>query len=574
MFLLRLTLTLLSILVAPLRLLQRAKRVPEGSWLTLTLDGPLVDVFTPSPLAFLRRTRTTALHDVAEMAKLAAADANVKGLLVVVKSLECGLATTSSLRRVLGRLRAAGKEVVVYFPGGLGTKDALVAAAATRVFVAPRTSVAPVGFARSMPYFKSALDKVGVEADVFARGEFKSAAEPFVRDGMSDENRAQIDALFDAMFAEVVRAVAERVGCDVDAARAIVDAAPYTPAEALQKRLVDGAVYEDEVWTTLVARPGDRPPPMTDALGYLARAKAPLVRPLFPAPCIGVVPVHGAIAHTSGMLSPSATDEKVVRTLRAARANPRIRGVLLHVDSPGGSALASDRIHREVALLAREKPVVCVMANVAASGGYYVAAPTGAIWAEELTVTGSIGVVAARMYAKKLYERLGVSMEVVRRGAHAGVLDPTSPLTPDERVVVEHELDAVYDAFLDVVAEGRKMPKEKVDEVARGRVWIGKDARTRGLVDALGGFAEALDDVRARVGDTAGTLEPQVVVAPRIPGQRPAIPVPTAELPAPASAALEILTGAIGPELETAALAVGGERVLTLSPIAARLARG
>ena len=166
MFLLRLTLTLLSILVAPLRLLQRAKRVPEGSWLTLTIDGPLVDVFTPSPLAFLRRTRTTALHDVAEMAKLAAVDANVKGLLVVVKSLECGLATTSSLRRVLGRLRAAGKEVVLYFPGGLGTKDALVAAAATRVFVAPRTSVAPVGFARSMPYFKSALDKVGVEADV------------------------------------------------------------------------------------------------------------------------------------------------------------------------------------------------------------------------------------------------------------------------------------------------------------------------------------------------------------------------------------------------------------------------
>lgn len=574
MLLVRLLLTMASILVAPLRLFARARRLPPGSWLTLTLDGPIVDVVAPSPWALFRRAKTLSLHELSEVVRLAAADPNVKGLVVVVKSLECGMATAASLRRVLGRLRAAGKDVVLDFPGGMGTKDFIVAAGASRVLVAPRTTVAPLGFARAMPYFKSALDKAGVEADVFSRGEFKSAAEPFVRDDMSEANKEQIDALFDALFTEVVRAVAERSGVDHDAARALVDAAPFSPEEARQKRLVDAVVYEDEVWTALVARPGDPAPPLFDALTYLARAKTPLVRPFFPKPCIGVVPVHGAITHTAGLLSPMSTDEKVIRLLRAAKANPRVRGVLLHVDSPGGSALASDRIHREVSLLAREKPVVCVMANVAASGGYYVAAPAGAIWAEEVTLTGSIGVVAARMYANKLYERLGVSLSVVRRGAHAGILDPMNPLTADERAAVERELDATYEGFLDVVAEGRKMPKEKVDEVARGRVWVGKDARAKGLVDGLGGFAEALDDVRARVGDTAGELEPWVVTAPRVPGQRPTLPVPTsAALPPALAIGAQLVDRVLGPDLEAAALAATGERVLCLSPIAGRLAR-
>jgi protease-4 len=282
---------------------------------------------------------------------------------------------------------------------------------------------------------------------------------------------------------------------------------------------------------------------LVDAADYHAMKERPLLRRVRRPPLVAVIPVHGTIAHAGGPLGSFATDERVAKMLRVARMDRRVRGVVLHVDSPGGSALASDRMHHEIVQLAREKPVVACMANVAASGGYYVSAPARKIVAEPTTITGSIGVVGARVSLEPLFEKLGITTEIVRRGAHAGLLAAASRIDDDERGAIRRELDATYRTFIGVVARGRHMEEARVEELARGRVYTGKDAHAAGLVDVLGGFDVALREVKALLPEAV--REKVVVVAARTPRKD----VPVLDLPAPASALL---------------LAANGERVLTM----------
>jgi len=276
-----------------------------------------------------------------------------------------------------------------------------------------------------------------------------------------------------------------------------------------------------------------------------------------------VVPIHGPIAHVAGPFEGIATDERVIRMIRVARLDTRVRGVILHVDSPGGSALASDRMHHEIVQLARDKPVVACMANVAASGGYYVAAPAHRIVCEATTITGSIGVVAARFTLEPLLARLGVVTETVRRGAHAGLLG-AGAITDDERAAVSRELDATYQAFVGIVAEGRKMAHDDVEKLARGRVYTGKDALGHKLVDALGGFGQAMRELKALLpSELRERTVPRVMRLPRRPV--PALDLPGGEAGGGAAAAAAgQLLGALLPAPERAALALTttGERVL------------
>jgi protease-4 len=240
-----------------------------------------------------------------------------------------------------------------------------------------------------------------------------------------------------------------------------------------------------------------------------------------------------------------------------------VKGVVLHVDSPGGSALASDRMHHEIVQLAREKPVVACMANVAASGGYYVAAPAHKIVCEPVTITGSIGVVAARLTMQPLMEKLGITTETIQRGARAGLLSPTSPLNEDEKVALGRELDATYRTFVRVVAEGRKMKVEEVEPLARGRVYTGEDAKAHGLVDVLGGFDVALREVKSMIpSELRERAKPVVLRTPRR-------PIPTVEPPTDGEAgrrAARAFLSSILPEPEriVVELVAHGERVLAL----------
>jgi protease IV len=565
--LLRLLGFLVDLLLYPVRVLRRGRLVAEGTFVTVKIDGAVADIVAKPHFWELRKAKTVSLDEVREIVDHVILDPRVRGIIITIKSLAAGMATSVSLRDLLARARAAGKEVVVHLPLGGGSKEVLVATAGSKVLLGPAAQLAALGFATRTRYVKNALDKAGVVPEVYACGEYKSAGESLVRDSMSEAQREQVGKLLDGFDSALLGAIAEGRGVSRERARSIVDGGPYFGEAAIEVGLADAVAYEDEIPALLGLPRGDKPGPVTkgmvDGGTYLALRKRPLLRRLVRAPIIAVIPVHGAIAHASSPFGNFATDDKLARMVRLVRLDRRVKGVILHVDSPGGSALASDRMHHEIVQLAREKPVVACMANVAASGGYYVAAPAHKIVCEAVTITGSIGVVGARLTMEPLMAKLGITTETVQRGARAGLLSPSAPLSEDERGALTRELEATYRTFVRVVAQGRKMKVDEVEPLARGRVYTGEDAKAAGLVDVLGGFDAALREVRAMMpAELRDDSEPHVVRAPRH-------PVPLMEQPSGGEAGRRAASALLAALLPTSdrlivELAATGDRVLTL----------
>ncbi len=435
--------------------------------------------------------------DLRGLFDLLAADARVDGVVVHVPHLHCGFATCQSLRGALTSLRARGKRVVAYLPLGGGNRELYVALAADRVLTPPQASISLLGAASQSLYFKPLLDRIGLQADVLAHGEYKTAAEPVLRETMSEPQREQIGALLEVVQRELEQAVAARPGFDAARVRALFERGMWAAEAAVETGLIDGCCYEDQLPVVLAAGGAVQGPPIRHR-HYLAWRRARVWQRVRGLPQIAVVRVHGAITHSAPRIPTSrvATFETVAAALRRARASSRVHGVLLDVDSPGGSALASDLIHREILLLREKKPVVAFLGDVAASGGYYVAAPCSRIVAQPTTMTGSIGVVSLRMVMGQLADRIGIRPQTVRAAPHADLHSPFRGLQDDERAMLWAETEAIYRTFVRVVAEGRQRSPEEIEHLARGRVWAGADAFRHGLVDELGGFDRAIVALR------------------------------------------------------------------------------
>ncbi len=571
LLLVRLVWLLAWTIALPWRLLRRwGARTRPGTYLALEIDGAVSELPPPRrrwlQVTLRPRKPELSLHAVREILASAACDPNVRGLVVTLRGLHGGTAKAAAVRSLLTRWREAKKEAVVHLPVGGGMRETYVASAADRVLLAPPAGLSAVGLLAAGRYVRGALDKAGVVPEVIARGRYKTAAERIERTTMSEPQREQVDALLDGVYGEIVGAIATGRHVEPDAARALVDGAPYAGDEAVKAGLVDGLAYDDEVAQQL-GKEGKKA-----RLVHLDRWWRPraALKPgaLRSSGVIGVIEIHGAITGEAGLPFRSmAIDERVIAAIRLARLHRQVRGVVLHVDSPGGSALASDRMHHELRALAADKPLVACMGDVAASGGYYVAVAAPTIVARPTTMTGSIGVIGARVVLDPLLSRLGVATEVLSRGAHARLLDPILPLSDEDRAAVEREIEHVYRTFLRVVAEGRRKSVDQVHELAQGRVWTGADALARGLVDQLGGFEDALELVRQRVGRGADRLR-VVRVRPR--GQPlPPLDPPERKAARVAAAALEAVAQPLG--FEPAWLSFRGERVLALDPVAARL---
>lgn len=559
------------IVALPWLLVRRAMRPPAGTYVLAEIDGRIDD----APVALARWSLPGApgrvsLHALREVVDEMARDPRVAGLLLVIKSARGGFATAASVRAIIERARAAGKKVVVHLPMGGGTRETYVGVAADRLLVGPQSGLAAVGLLSSTRYVRGALDRAGVVPEVYARGRYKTAAESFERTAMSEAQREQLEALLGAVHDDVVRAIAEGRRMTREQAVAAVDAAPYVGQEAVDAGLADAVAYEDEIVDRIAVAPArEARPALRPAAAYLRGRKALRVRALEPYGAIAVVRVHGAIASAAGLPFASvAFDERILSAIRTAKASPRVRGVVLHVDSPGGSALASDRIHHELTRLAAAKPLVACLGDVAASGGYYVAAAAHEIVAQRTTVTGSIGVISARMVLDPLLARLGVVTEVIQRGAHARMLDPFAPLDDSAREATHREIERIYQAFVAVVARGRGRSHAEIEAIAQGRVWIGADAQARGLVDRIGGFEHAVEAVRSRIGKGAGRLRVVALRSPRRP-----LPWNEGAYDPPAARALvnslEAVASVLG--LDPALLSLARERVLAFSPVAAGL---
>jgi protease-4 len=543
-------------LSAPVRAVRAHRLLKKGSVVLLTLDGPVVELADRQPWWRRMPSRTMSLVRIRELVRMVASDPKITGLVVEIRSLHAGAAIATSLRQTLLQFKESNKPLLAYLPMGAGSREMLVASAADRIVAGPASSIAPLGIAVESRYFRRALDRVGVLPEIFARGEFKTAGESMARDSMSPEQREQLGAILDVMEGELMTALGAGRRRSSDEVRALIDGGPYRAPDALAHHLVDATGYDDDL-PRLFAE-GDERPKMVPAKSYLAVRRATPLRQ-----GIGVVRVRGPIVSRAPLaIGRMAESEQIVGSLRAAREANAVRGVVLLIDSPGGSVLASDRIYHEVVRLAEKKPVVAYFGNVAASGGYYVAAGAHAIVAQPTTITGSIGVVAAHFVLSPLLGKLGIVTELVKRGARADMLSVNRPLDEGERQAMTREIEGYYQDFVDIVARGRNRPPEDIEKLARGRVYSGAEAYRLGLVDRLGDFETALDVVRERLGETR-RLAPAVIKSPRT------MPKPP-ELPAPFVEALD--AAGLGGERALATLAVslgGAERVLAWSDLAA-----
>jgi protease-4 len=354
-----------------------------------------------------------------------------------------------------------------------------------------------LGLRAEVQFLRDALAKWGIEIEATAVSPYKSAPDTFVRNDFSPESREQYEHLLDLRYAELLRALAEGRGKSSEQIRELIDHAPLSARAALDAGLVDGLCYEDELEAWL--KDGERDPIILERVPALKTLQRPLRQ--FRKQVVGLVRIEGTIMRGASRTSPlplpliggtMAGAESVAQAMRQAERNPNIAAVLVYVDSGGGEVFASDLMWREVLRVRKQKPVVVVMGNAAASGGYYLATHASAIFAQPATLTGSIGVFILRPVVAGLLEQADIHTTIISRGANSGLLGGTQPPTEAEQAATRDLVFALYSDFTARVCEGRTLTQEQLAPIAGGRVWLGEEAQQHGLVDRIGGIPEAL----------------------------------------------------------------------------------
>jgi len=456
-----------------------------------------------------------SLRGVLEGLRRAAADDQVAGLIAHVGHKQPTLAQSNEIRAAVAAFRAAGKPAVcwseTYGEMGPGNVGYHLASAFDEVWLQPSGDVGLVGVTAQAVFLRETLDKLGVETQIGARHEYKTAAETFLRTSMSEANREMVTRMVDSAMETLVRDVATGRGLEEQAVRDAIDEAPLSAEEAVSRGLVDRLGYRDEVYADLRGRLGEVELKFVERYrkGGLAQAANVTRRGR---PAVAVVhaagPIHLGRGSTSPVSGRSVGSDSIGAALRSAASDDSVKAVVLRIDSPGGSYVASDTIRREVLALRRTgRPVIASMANVAASGGYYIAMPADRVLANAGTLTGSIGVFAGKQVLRQALERIGVRRESVVAGRYADMFSTDRPFDEQEWARLEGWLDRVYDDFTAKAAEDRGMAVADLRTVARGRVWTGADALSHGLVDELGGLEQAVAVACARAGVDRGEVE-------------------------------------------------------------------
>jgi protease-4 len=454
-----------------------------------------------------------------------AADKPVAAVLFKVENVKLGTAHIEELRGLMTFLRAHGKRVFAYAPSP-STREYYLASAADAIVVHPAGDVALNGLSQSVTFYKHAMDRIGVRVDLVRIGSYKGAMEPYVMNEQSADVKANKTRMLDDVFDRITTAIAadrSRVGRRMEVAevRTLIDRGIFTPPEAQAAGLVDGVADQGQL-EMVIARALGRPDVGITDMDY-----APIAPGAWPGRRIAVVLVDGTIVDGPSQELPFgiggvAGSDTLMSALEECKNDSTVGAVVLRVNSPGGSAFASDVIAREIIAL-REvgKPVIVSMGDLAASGGYYISAPADLVFADPSTVTGSIGIFAIKVNAAPLISTLGINVQTTNRGAHADYLSPYRPWTEAEAKLVMDKMRYLYGQFIETVATSRKTREltiARVDELGRGQIWTGALAQSVGLVDRLGGLADAIDEAVRMAGIPVGRDKmPEVHVLPRAP---------------------------------------------------------
>jgi protease-4 len=508
------------LLPAPLARLRQQRTAPLILELDLT-DG-LSETRPTDPLSAIMSRNRLVLSDVLDALRRARTDDRVTALVARLGGRSIGLAAVQELRRAVREFADAGKETVAWAETfgefSAGNVQYYLATAFDTIWLQPSGDLGLTGIAVERVFLRGALDKLGADFQVAQRYEYKSAAEQVTERGFSGPAREETERLTESVTEQIAQAIAERRQLPAEKVSALIDAGPFLATQAQAHGLVDHLGYRDEVYAAARKQAGpdavlqyvsryERGRVLAERARKLASAGLGVGAAARAEPGLALIYATGPIRRGRSGRGPlgggggGMGSDTIAAAIRSAARDPQARAIVLRVNSPGGSYVASDTIWREVVRArAGGTPVVVSMGDVAASGGYFIAMAADVIVAEPGTVTGSIGVITAKPVLGEALGRVGVTSDLVTQGAHAAMFSPQRPFSEDEWALVNDWLDHIYADFTGKVAEARGMTREQVHELARGRVWTGADAQARGLVDELGGLDRAAVIARSRAG--------------------------------------------------------------------------
>jgi protease-4 len=501
-------------------LVGRAPRIERNSTLVLRVSGDLQEMDPAGVIGQLFEGPPTvrSLIDALRKAKV---DPRVTSVVIRPTGTAALWGKVQEVRDAILDFKRSRKPIVAYMEFG-GEQEFFLASACDKVFLMPTSSLDLTGLASYELFLRGTLDKIGAYPDALHIGDYKTASNTYTEHTYTPAHREMAVSLNTDLYEQLVRGLADGRHKSEAEIRTLIDHGPFLPEDALRAGLVDDVVYEDEIDDKVDLSNGAAGANKASAR-FLEQADYRSVTTsslgLDRGQRIAIIYAVGLISSgPSNYGSPQgqvAGSDTLVEYLRKARADSSIKAIVLRIDSPGGSAIASDVIWREVQLTRNAKPVIASMSDVAASGGYYIAMPASAIVAEPATLTGSIGVVMVKFVIDGTLKKLGLNMEHVQEGRYADLYSPIRPFSPSERARVEEQMQATYDAFVEKAAAGRNTTPEKIDAIGQGRVWTGRQAKQLGLVDELGGLERALALAKERVGIPQDAGVELVVYPPR-----------------------------------------------------------
>ena len=472
--------------------------IHDNSVLTLRVVGSLPDYTPDDPFKKIFGGPDQSLTGLVSQFKKAKVDKRIKAILLDVNMSGVGWGKAEEIRDAITDFRTSGKPVYAYVEFGLN-KEYYIATACDKIIVPPPGELFINGLAADVMFFRGSLDKLGIYPDIYQIGKYKSAGDMFTQKQMTDAHREYINSMLDDLYNRYINTIAQARHKTPEEVRAIIDNAPYSAVQAKEAGLVDEVLYKDDVEKQFKKLLGYKE---TDQFVAVRGADYRNVEPeslgLNKGEKIAVIYASGEIGSGSSQNSPSGDQsigsDTVAKALNDAAADKSLKAIVLRVDSPGGSGLASDIIWHAVEAANQKKPVVVSMSDVAASGGYYISASAAKIIAQPSTITGSIGVVAGKPVMRGFYDWLGISNEYVLRGKNAGMFRETEKFSDDERKKFEEWIKTTYyQDFVPKVAKGRNKDAQFIDSVGQGRVWTGGQAKERGLVDDFGGLDKAIE---------------------------------------------------------------------------------
>jgi protease-4 len=530
---------------------ERPVSVADASTLVFKLEGEVPEKSAPEiPLPILQEQTPMTVEQVWSTFHKAAADSRIKGIIFEPRGLEIGWAKMQEIHEEILQFKKSGKPIISFLRNP-SAREYYLAAATDKIFLAEEDSLDLKGLRVEAIFIKNTFDKLGIHADVIHAGKYKDAGDILTQTSMTPETHEVLDQILDQYYGNLIDTVAEGRKKQADAVRAMIDQGPFMANEALANGLIDAFGYEDQAADEMKIRLKQT---------ELTKLSAKAYSKTLPLPGgvnrrIALVIGEGEITRGSG--NSSSDDQGITaaaftKLLKQVEDDSSIRGVIIRVDSPGGDGVASDDILHEAKILSKKKPVVISMSDLAASGGYFISMTGDPIVAYPNTLTGSIGVIYARMSLHGLYDKIGVNKQILKRGQFADLDSDYAPLTDQQRQKLSGQIDAFYKSFVSRVAEGRKKTFDQIEPLAQGRVWLGVQAKQNGLVDDLGGLDRAVELVRQRAHLAASD---RITLVP-YPGKRSILDMFLGR--ADDSNALESKLGEALGNLPIAALAKGG----------------